>query len=560
MLYNIEGALDPAVTEVDIAHAKMPPRRARRHADRLRRRRCSRRWPPPTLLASRRHRGRGHRSARACARSTPRPSSPPWRKTRRAVIVDEGWNSGSLAAEIGMRIVEEAFFDLDAPLAPGLRRARCRCPMRRIWKTPPCRSRPASSPRRAASCVGAHERLPHAGARRRHGGRHARRVADQAGRPGQARRHRRGRRDPKGRHRGRDLRRRRDRLRVRRAGRHQGPGRRPCWRGSTTSAATPPAPAARRLPAAVARRAAAVASRPPLRQPRRPRRGAAVPVSPAAKVTPAARAARRRARHRPRPASPAPASTARSASPMSKPPRRRDRPPGAGKAAPRRLRPGRDAQGDRRRDGRSKREIPHYYLSHTVDLGAALAWLEGVQRRRSRCRGACLPAALLLKASALALREVPQLNGTYADGAFRPGESVHPGWAISLRGGGLVAPAIRDADSHPLARPDGGNARPRAARPQRRPAQLRACHRRQSPSPASASAAPRASPASSTRRRSRSSASARLRPGRGWSTERSTPRPLVMVGLAADHRVTDGHIGACLLTAIERLLQEPARL
>jgi pyruvate dehydrogenase E1 component beta subunit/2-oxoisovalerate dehydrogenase E1 component len=39
------------------------------------------------------------------------------RKTRRAVIVDEGWRSGSLSAEIGMRIVEQAFFDLDAPIA-----------------------------------------------------------------------------------------------------------------------------------------------------------------------------------------------------------------------------------------------------------------------------------------------------------------------------------------------------------------------------------------------------------------------------------------------------------
>jgi pyruvate dehydrogenase E2 component (dihydrolipoamide acetyltransferase) len=98
---------------------------------------------------------------------------------------------------------------------------------------------------------------------------------------------------------------------------------------------------------------------------------------------------------------------------------------------------------------RSKREIPHYYLSHTVDLGAALAWLEGFNAGQPVPQR-LLPAALLLKASALALREVPQLNGTYADGAFRPGESVHPGWAISLRGGGLVAPAIRDADSRPL--------------------------------------------------------------------------------------------------------------
>jgi pyruvate/2-oxoglutarate/acetoin dehydrogenase E1 component len=37
-------------------------------------------------------------------------------KTRRAIIVDEGWRSGSLAAEIGMRIVEQAFWELDAPL------------------------------------------------------------------------------------------------------------------------------------------------------------------------------------------------------------------------------------------------------------------------------------------------------------------------------------------------------------------------------------------------------------------------------------------------------------
>ncbi len=38
-------------------------------------------------------------------------------KTRRAVIVDEGWRTGSLAAEIGMRIVEQGFYDLDAPVA-----------------------------------------------------------------------------------------------------------------------------------------------------------------------------------------------------------------------------------------------------------------------------------------------------------------------------------------------------------------------------------------------------------------------------------------------------------
>ncbi len=38
-------------------------------------------------------------------------------KTHRALMIDEGWHSGSLAAEIGMRLAEDSFFDLDAPLA-----------------------------------------------------------------------------------------------------------------------------------------------------------------------------------------------------------------------------------------------------------------------------------------------------------------------------------------------------------------------------------------------------------------------------------------------------------
>jgi pyruvate dehydrogenase E1 component beta subunit len=37
-------------------------------------------------------------------------------KTRRAVIIDEGWRSGSLAAEISARIMEGAFWELDAPV------------------------------------------------------------------------------------------------------------------------------------------------------------------------------------------------------------------------------------------------------------------------------------------------------------------------------------------------------------------------------------------------------------------------------------------------------------
>jgi len=37
-------------------------------------------------------------------------------KTHRALIVDEGWRTGSLAAEVSARIMEQAFWDLDAPV------------------------------------------------------------------------------------------------------------------------------------------------------------------------------------------------------------------------------------------------------------------------------------------------------------------------------------------------------------------------------------------------------------------------------------------------------------
>jgi pyruvate dehydrogenase E2 component (dihydrolipoamide acetyltransferase) len=53
-------------------------------------------------------------------------------------------------------------------------------------------------------------------------------------------------------------------------------------------------------------------------------------------------------------------------------------------------------------------------------------------------------AALQLKAVALALADFPDLNGFFRDGAHQPSAAVHAGVAISLRQGGLVAPAIHD--------------------------------------------------------------------------------------------------------------------
>ncbi|HEX6873907.1 MAG TPA: 2-oxo acid dehydrogenase subunit E2 [Micromonosporaceae bacterium] len=98
---------------------------------------------------------------------------------------------------------------------------------------------------------------------------------------------------------------------------------------------------------------------------------------------------------------------------------------------------------------RSKREIPHYYLTDTVDLGPAMDWL----RERNRLLPVprrLVPAVLLLKATARAAVTVPDLNGFWTDGRFQPAGAVHLGVAVSLRGGGLVAPAIHDADRRDL--------------------------------------------------------------------------------------------------------------
>ncbi|MDN0076120.1 dihydrolipoamide acetyltransferase family protein [Crenobacter sp. SG2303] len=98
---------------------------------------------------------------------------------------------------------------------------------------------------------------------------------------------------------------------------------------------------------------------------------------------------------------------------------------------------------------RSKREIPHYYLSEAIPLRLALSWLE-------RCNAELpvterlLPAVLLLKAVAIATRRYPEMNGHWLDGAFRVAPAAHLGVAISLRQGGLIAPALHDVAAKPL--------------------------------------------------------------------------------------------------------------
>lgn len=94
---------------------------------------------------------------------------------------------------------------------------------------------------------------------------------------------------------------------------------------------------------------------------------------------------------------------------------------------------------------RANRDIPHYYLETRIDMTNALAWLETENLQRS-IQNRILPAVLLIKAVAKALTKVPQLNGYWVDDALQVAEGIHIGFAIALRQGGLVTPALHHAD------------------------------------------------------------------------------------------------------------------
>jgi pyruvate dehydrogenase E2 component (dihydrolipoamide acetyltransferase) len=207
---------------------------------------------------------------------------------------------------------------------------------------------------------------------------------------------------------------------------------------------------------------------------------------------------------------------------------------------------------------RSKREIPHYYLSTTIDFAAAQAWLADWNAAHEPAER-LLPAVLLLKAAALALAELPQLNGFWENDGFRAGSGVHPGWAIALRGGGLVAPAIHDAD--------------RLSLPALMAAMRDLVQRARTGGLRSSELADPTVTVTSLGERGAESVLGVIYPpqvaiiGFGRVAERPwvaggavLARPLVTATLAADHRASDGHLGGQLLAAIERALQAPDSL
>ncbi len=207
---------------------------------------------------------------------------------------------------------------------------------------------------------------------------------------------------------------------------------------------------------------------------------------------------------------------------------------------------------------RSKREIPHYYLTTDISLTRALDWLANANTGQPPERRLLL-GSLLLKASALALRQAPEFNGFFREGGFEASPAIHVGLAVALRGGGLVAPAIQHTDQ--LALPE-LMAAMRDLVERSRVGRLRG----------SEMTSPTITLTSLGERGIDSVLGVIFPPqvailGFGRPTTRAwvvagaiAPCQVLTASLAADHRVSDGHSGALLLGRIDQLLQEPEKL
>jgi pyruvate dehydrogenase E2 component (dihydrolipoamide acetyltransferase) len=207
---------------------------------------------------------------------------------------------------------------------------------------------------------------------------------------------------------------------------------------------------------------------------------------------------------------------------------------------------------------RAKREIPHYYLGQTLDFAAAREWL----RRRNAelpVQERLIEGVLLTKAVALAAARIPGFNGYFRDGRFEPSAAVHVGTAIAVRGGGLVAPALLDADHKDL--------KTLMREFSDLVARVRAGRMRSGEFTAATITVtslgedgveilyPIINPPQVA------IVGAGCVAERPWAHQGSlTVRPLLSLTLAADHRVTDGRAGSRFLRAIADLLAHPETL
>ena len=187
-----------------------------------------------------------------------------------------------------------------------------------------------------------------------------------------------------------------------------------------------------------------------------------------------------------------------------------------------------------------------------------MTWLARTNEQRP-VTGRVLPAAVLLKAVAMAAKLHPQLNGFWVDGGLHSAEHVHLGVAVSLRGGGLVAPAIHDADGKDL---DTLMTELRDLVDRARSGHLR-----------SSEMSDPTITVTNLGDQGVDEVCGVIYPpqvalvGLGRIVRRPVAvgdllgiHPVVRITLAGDHRATDGHLGARFLTTLDKLLQRPEEL
>ena len=254
---------------------------------------------------------------------------------------------------------------------------------------------------------------------------------------------------------------------------------------------------------------------------------------------------------------------AKAAAPPSAPPAPTAPPPAAAPAPAPAATPADEAQAAMRRAiaasmSRSKREVPHLYLSQTIDLSRAVAWLADENRRRS-VPDRLLLGVLLVKAVALALRDFPELNARWEGDEVVRSERINVGNAIFLRGGGLVAPAIHDVDQRTL---DELMRSFRDLVARARSFSLRAAEMSD----------PTITVTSIGERGVEAIFPIIVPPqvaivgfgkvvDRPWvSSGQLLVCPVVTATVSVDHRVADGHVGSAFLAAIDQRLQEPEDL
>ncbi|MDX5357819.1 MAG: 2-oxo acid dehydrogenase subunit E2 [Rhodobacterales bacterium] len=207
---------------------------------------------------------------------------------------------------------------------------------------------------------------------------------------------------------------------------------------------------------------------------------------------------------------------------------------------------------------RSKRDIPHYYLAHEIDLQAAQDWLAATNAGRTPDRR-LLMGALLVRAVVRALAKVPELNGQFQTAPYAPLPEIHCGLAIALRAGGLIAPAILNAQAMDT---DAIMAAMRDLVARTRAGRLRNSELTRG-----------TITISSLGERGVDALTGVIYPPQvalvGFGTPRLKPmvhdgtvqpRLAVTATLAADHRISDGRRGALFLAETDRLLQEPETL